>query len=397
MNISRHEFIQALKVKRPHIDPKTALRMGMMLLALLVVFGAIFGYKAYSSSQAAKARAHGPPPVTVSAIKAEITEWQPQVKAVGSMRAVRGVNVTSETAGLVRELHFKSGDVVKSGTLLVRLNTDVEAAQLQALEASAELARIVYERDKLQLAAQAISQAALDADEANLKNLRAQVAQQQAVIARKNIRAPFAGKLGISTVNPGQYINAGDVIAPLQSLDPIYIDFYLPQQELSRIRLGQKVSVSTDAYKDSAFPGRITAINPLVDASSRSIQVEATLENRKQLLLPGMYGSVGIAAGAAGRFITVPQTAVTFNPYGSSVYIIEESGKGPDGKPSLAARQRFVTVGETRGDQIAIIKGVNEGETVATSGQHKLKPGSPVVINNQIQPGNDPAPKPADE
>ncbi|MFB3925030.1 MAG: efflux RND transporter periplasmic adaptor subunit [Syntrophales bacterium] len=384
--------------KIPRIKGRLVWRMVVMLAAVCIVFGAIFGYKTYESYKNRKSRAERrAPPVTVSVMKAQFHTWQPHIKAVGSLRAVRGVNVTSEIAGQVRTLHFASGDIVEKGKLLVQLNADVEIAQLHSLQASAELARIVFERDTKQYAARAISRATLDADYANLKNTRAQVAQLAATVAKKSIRAPFAGKLGISTVNPGQYINPGDVIVTLQTLHPIYMDFYLPQQELSRVTLGQAVSVTVDSYPNRMFSGKITAINPLVDPGSRNVQVEATLDNPGHLLLPGMYASADITAGVAERYLTLPQTAVTFNPYGDVVYIIEEGPRGPDGKPVLIARQRFVTVNGTRGDQIAILKGIREGDIVVTSGQQKLKSGSIVVINNEVTPSNKAAPIPVDE
>ena len=372
-------------------------RMIIMLAAVGLVFGAIFGYKLFQAQMSKKYMASQKmPPVTVSAIKAEVHAWQPQLKAVGSLRAVRGVDVTSEIAGLVRALHFNAGDEVKGGRLLVQLNADADLAQLHSLEAAADLAKTVYERDKKQFAVQAISQAALDADAADLKSKRAQVAQQRALVDKKTIRAPFAGRLGICTVNPGQYINPGDKIVTLQSLSFIYADFYLPQQELSRVSLGQTVDVSSDTHPGRTFTGKITTINPKVESDSRNVQIEATINNPRHELFPGMYVSVEVKAGKEERYLTLPQAAVTYNPYGETAYIIEE-GKAPDGSPLLTAKQTFVSVGPTRGDQVAVFKGVKEGDTVVTSGQLKLKPGSPVVINNQVQPLNDAAPKPADE
>ena len=370
-------------------------RMLIMIVAVALLFGGIFGYKAFKARMMNKFMSSmKAPPVPVTALKAEYFSWQPELKAVGSLRAVRGVDVTSEIAGLVRTVHFKSGDGVKAGQLLVQLNADSDIALLHSLEAAAELANTVYERDKKQFDAQAISKATLDADAADLKVKRAQVKQQAAVVAKKTISAPFAGKLGISVVNPGQYINPGDKIVTLQSLDAIFIDFYLPQQELSRVSLGQTVTASNDTFPDRKFNGKITAINPKVDPATRNVQVEATLANPKHLLLPGMYSTVNVQAGAVQRYLTLPQTAVTFNPYGETVYIVEEKGKGPDGKPVLTVRQTFVTTGPTRGDQIVILKGIKEGDKVVTSGQLNLKNGSTVIINNKIQPSNEAAPKP---
>ncbi len=375
-----------------------AKRMLIMLIGVGLLFGGIFAYKAFVSYKMKKSMsAAQAPPVTVSAIKAEYVPWQPQLKAVGSLRAVRGVDVTSEIAGLVQTIHFKSGDEVAAGQLLVQLNADSDMALLHSLEAAADLANTVYERDKKQYEVQAVSKATLDADAADLKVKRAQVAQQAAIVEKKSIRAPFAGRLGISKVNPGQYINPGDKVVTLQSLDQIYTDFYLPQQELSRISLRQPVVVTADTYPGRTFSGKITAVNPKVDSDTRNFQVEATITNPRHELLPGMYASVEVKAGVVQRYLTLPQTAVTFNPYGETVFIVEESGKGPDGKPLLTVRQTFVTVGPTRGDQIAVLKGINEGDTVITSGQLKLKNGSRVIINNQVQPSNEAAPRPPNE
>lgn len=373
-------------------------RMVIMLVALGVLFGGIFGYKTFMGMMMKKyMSAGGIPPVTVTAVKATYQNWQPQLKAVGSLRAVRGVDVASEIEGLVRSVHFNSGDEVKTGQLLVQLNADSDIAQLHAFEAAADLAQSVYDRDKKQFAVQAISQATLDADAADLKGKRALVAQQEALVDKKSIHAPFAGRLGISYVNPGQYVNAGDKIATLQSLDSIYIDFTLPQQELSRISQGQTASASTDTYPGKIFRGKITAINPKVDPQTRNVQIEATMANPKHELLPGMYASVEVQAGEMQRYLTLPRTAVTFNPYGETVYIVEEKGRDKTGKPALFARQTFVTIGPSRGDQVVILTGIKAGDLVVSSGQLKLKSGSPIIINNQIQPLSDAAPNPVEQ
>ena len=384
-------------MKLPRIEGKQLRHMIVMLVCVGVIFGIVFGYKAWQAQMMKKSMAGQIPPVTVSAMKAELQPWQPRIRAVGSLRAVRGVDVTSEINGLVKTLHFASGDVVQAGQLLVQLNADSDVAQLRALEAAAELAETVYERDKKQFAIQAVSQATVDADSADLKGKKALAAQQAALIDKKSIRAPFAGKLGITTVNPGQYINPGDKIVTLQTLDPIYIDFYLPQQELSRLAINQKLSVTMDGYSGQIFTGRITAINPRVNSDSRNIQIEGTLSNSKQLLLPGMYASIEIAAGEKSNYITLPQTAISFNPYGNTVFVLEQGETGPDGKPRLVAKQRFVKTGLTRGDQIAILEGIKEGELAVTGGQLKLRSGSIVIVDNRILLTNEPAPQPVDE
>lgn len=373
-------------------------RMIIMLICVGVLFGGIFGYHAFVSYMIKKSMSGAQaPPVTVSTIKADLLDWQPQLKAVGSLRALRGVDVTSEIAGLVRTLHFRSGDTAGAGKVLVQLNADSDIAQLRSLEAAAELANTVYERDKKQYEIQAISKAALDADAADLKVKKAQVAQQAALVEKKTIRAPFAGRLGISTVNPGQYINPGDKIVTLQAINSVYLDFFLPQQQISRLSKGQTLIATIDAFPGRTFRGKITSINPKVESDTRNVLIEATIPNPANVLMPGMYASVEVQSGAPQRRLTVPQTAVIYNPYGETVYVVEEKGKGPDGKAVLVAKQIFVVAGAKRGDQVAIEKGIKKGDVVVTSGQLKLKNGSVVIINNQIVPANAVAPQPADE
>jgi membrane fusion protein (multidrug efflux system) len=371
-------------------------RMVIMLVAVAVLLGGIVGYNAFKGYMMQKYMASAPTPAsTVSAMTAEYQQWQPQLSAVGTLRAVRGVDVTTEVAGLVRSLEFKSGDEVKAGQVLAQLNADSDIAQLHSLEAAADLASTVYERDKAQLAAEVISKAQVDTDAGDLKSKRAQVAQQAALVAKKTIRAPFAGKLGISTVNPGQYLNAGDKLVTLQQIDPIYIDFNLPQQQLPQIGIGQKVALLVDAYKGATFEGKVNAINPKVDANTRNVQIEATVPNARRQLLPGMFATVKVNSGDEQRYLTLPQTAITYNPYGDTVFVVKPSDKKDEkGNPILTAQQVFVTTGPTRGDQVAIVKGVEAGAQVITSGQVKLKNGAPVVINNAVQPANSPNPTP---
>jgi membrane fusion protein, multidrug efflux system len=380
------------------INRKMAFRMLAMLLIVGAVLGGIFGYKAWQMNAINKSRAaRRPPPVNVTAIKASMLSWQPQLKAVGSVRAARGVDVTAETAGLVRSIQFQQGEEAKAGQLLIKLNADADLALLRSLEAAAELAQIVYERDKKQFAIQAVSQATLDSDAADLKGRQAQVAQQAALVDKKNIRAPFAGRLGISFINPGQYINPGDKIVTLQSLDKVYVDFYLPQRELAKISTGQQVTVAADTYPGRKFQGKITTINPKVEQDSRNVQVEAAFTNSGRKLLPGMFVRVDIQAGGRQRYLTLPQTAITYNPYGETVYVVEEAGGGAKGEKTLGVRQAFVVVGPTRGDQVALLKGIKEGDMVVTSGQVNLRNGSAVIINNKVQPSNNANPEPTDE
>jgi membrane fusion protein (multidrug efflux system) len=269
-------------------------------------------------------------------------------------------------------------------------------AKLQSLAAAAQLADANLERDRKQLEFQAVSQAQVDTDAANVKVAKAQVAEQQALVAKKFVRAPFAGRLGIRAVDLGQYLNPGNKIVTLQALDPVYVDFYAPQKSLGQVALKQKIALKVDALPAQQFSGEISSIDPKVDPATRNVQVRATVRNPKRALLPGMFATVAIASGKPQRFITLPQTAVSYNPYGETVFVVEEH-KGEDGKSSLVAQQKFVTTGATRGDQVAILTGLKPGETVVTAGQIKLRAGTPVVVNNTIEPANNPAPRPQDQ
>lgn len=312
---------------------------------------------------------------------------------------VRGVDVTTEIAGLVRQVNFKSGQEVKAGELLVQLNDDSDVAQLNSLQAAADLAVTVLNRDKAQFAAQAISQAQVDSDAADLKSKRALVEQQKALVEKKAIRAPFSGEIGITTVNPGQYLNPGDKIVSLEKIDPIYIDFYVPQKQVGGLSLGQTINLSNDAYVGVNFAGKITALNPKIDATTRNVQVEATLANPKHQLLPGMFANVKVDMGEKKAYLTLPQTAITYNPYGSTVFIVKpddkkDAKKDDKGNTQLVASQVFVTTGSTRGDQVAVLTGLQAGQQVVTSGQIKLKNGTPVVVDNTVVPANSPNPTP---
>ncbi len=373
-------------------------RMLIMLVLVGAVLGGLFGFKSFVGGKIKEAMAGmANMPQTVSAAKAETSDWQPRIDAVGSLRAVRGAELSLEVPGVVEEITFDSGDQVKAGQVLLALRKDDEVAKLQSLEATAQLAQITYDRDVKQLKAQAISQAIVDNDEANLRNAKAQVAQQKAIVEKKTLRAPFDGKLGLRQVDLGQFLSAGTVIATLQSLDPIYVDFLLPQQAVAQIAVGETVRAKIDAFPGRTFEGKITAINPKIETASRNVQVRATVANADQKLLPGMFATVELDTGAAQRLVTLPQTAVAYNPYGSLVYIVDDKNKGPDGKPQLVARQVFVTTGATRGDQVSILKGVAEGDMVVTSGQIKLRNGVPLIVDNRVVPTNDPAPKIVDK
>ncbi|HMK71651.1 MAG TPA: efflux RND transporter periplasmic adaptor subunit [Xanthobacteraceae bacterium] len=371
-------------------------RMVIMLIAVAIVFGGIFGFQAFKASMIKKfMTAMGSPPQTVSAAKAGYSEWQPKLEAIGTLRAVKGADLSLDVPGVVASIAFKSGDDVEQGAALLKLRAEDDFAKLESLQAMAELSDIVYQRDQKQFKMQAVSQATLDTDAANLRNAKAQVVQQQAIIDKKFLRAPFAGHLGIRAVDLGQYLAAGTVIVTLQALDPILVDFFVPQQAVDQIRLDQAVSVKVDAFRDRSFVGTISAINPKVDAGSRNVQVRATLDNAEHKLLPGMYATVDIATGSPQSYITLPQTAITYNPYGNTVYVVD-SKAAADGKPQLIARQTFVTTGPTRGDQVAVLRGIDEGDLIVIAGQIKLHNGSVILIDNSITPTAEAAPVPID-
>ena len=373
-------------------------RMVIMLIAVAIVFGGIFGFQAFKASMIKKfMTAMGSPPQTVSATKAAYGEWQPKLEAVGSLRAVLGAELSLEVAGVVDTITFNSGDDIEQGKLLLKLRAGDEVAKLESLRAVAELNEITYERDQKQFKMQAVSQATLDTDAANLKNAKAQVVQQQAILDKKFLRAPFDGHLGIRAVDLGQYLSAGTPIVTLQALDPIFVDFFVPQQSVDQVRLGQSVIVKVGVFKDQTFAGEISAINPKVDAGSRNVQIRATLKNPDHKLLPGMYATVDIATGAPQSYITLRQTAISFNPYGDTVYVVDSKAADANGKPpQLIARQTFVTTGPTRGDQVAVLKGIDEGDLIVTAGQIKLHNGSTILIDNSITPTADAAPVPID-
>ncbi len=384
----------------------------LIMIGGVVLVVVLLGFGFFLHIQKLIASSPKPYPQTVTATKVSSQDWQPTLAAVGSVVPVRGVDVTTEIAGLVREIHFKSGQDVKKGDILVELNADSDKAQLASLEAAADLSASVLKRDKAQFDAQAIAQAQVDADAADLKSKRALAAQQQAIIDKKTIRAPFSGKLGITTVNPGQYVNPGDKIVTLQTIDPIYVDFNLPQKQVGQLQVGQVVNVTSDGFAGVTFPGKITAISPKVDTATRNVVVEATLANPKRQLLPGMFANAAVEVGDKKHYLTLPQTAITYNPYGSTVFVVmtadeaaaaaREAASGASAAaPAKAAsgsglvvQQAFVITGETRGDQVAILKGLKEGQQVVTSGQVKLKNGTSIVIDNSVQPANSPNPTP---
>jgi membrane fusion protein (multidrug efflux system) len=366
--------------------------MILMLLLCGLVLGGAFGYKMFGQMMMMKYMASmGEKTQTVSTIVAQKSMWQDALKAVGTLTAVQGIDIAPEVAGKVKEIAFESGLDIEKGTPLVFLHDEEDRAALESLKAQLALAEQSLIRAKKQISSHAISQADYDAALANRDSLKAQVDSQCALVAKKTIYAPFAGRLGLRHVDPGEYVTAGTAIVTLQQLNPLHLDFSIPQQKLSLLQVGQKVTIHTDAFPDQNFEGTIIATDAQIDESTRNIKVRARVENPDMILRPGLFATLSLEVGQAQEYITLPQTSITFNPYGSVVYTVQ---KGEDGNKK--AHMTFVETGLGRGDQIAILNGIKEGDEVITAGQLKLRNGSPIVINNEIQPSNDPAPTPVD-
>ena len=385
----------------PIANPATGKpRIWLRLLLVLLFAGLIGGglmkfhqFKANILTQVTKTIQSGVP--TVSTGTATAQPWQTMFTAVGSLRASSGADLAAEIGGVVDAILFESGQSVSAGTVLLKLRPNDDQAKLQQFQAAADLAQITYDRDLRQLKVQGVSQAVVDSDLGTLKAARAQVAAQQAVIDEKTIRAPFAGKLGVRQVDLGQYIAPGTAIVTLQALDPMFVDFYLPQQNLAQIGIGQDVTVQVDAYPGRSFAGHVTALNAKIDTASRMLQLRASVSNPDDALLPGMFATVTIAVGTPQDRVTIPLAAVSYNPYGGLVYIVEPAQAG-DAAAKSHVRQQFVTTGATRGDQVSVTKGVAAGDVVVTAGQMKLHNGAAINIDNTVQVTNDANPAPQD-
>jgi len=372
-------------------------RLVVVALALAILFGLVFGWGVLKAHFFGKFLATLPyQPQTVSDLTAADAAWQPSISAVGSVVAINGANLSSEVSGIVDSLNFESGDTVSPGQTLLTLRSNNDPAVLAQLQATAAVDESNYDRDRKQFRADAVSAAQVDTDRATYLAAQAQVQGQLEEMAEKVVKAPFAGTLGIRQVNLGQYLAAGTEIVSLQQLDPLFVDFYLPQQALAEIKTGQPVQVTIDAFPGQTFPGTISAIDSVVDTASRTIQVRAKIENPSLRLRPGMFATVTISVGAPANLITLPQTAITYNPYGDTVYILHQ-GQDHAGKPALIANESFVQVGDTRGDQVAILKGVSPGDLIVTAGQLKLHNGSTVIVNNTVPVPDAAHPNPPNE
>ena len=371
-------------------------RIVLIVLVALVVLGGVFGYKFYKVRQTQAAMAARPAPVVaVTTAEATTDTWRDSLVAVGSLESFQGILVKTEIEGRVLRVAFESGAVVKAGDLLVELDAASEEAQLKSLQARAKLAEITLSRARDLRANGTNAQADLDAAEASSLEAIAAVEELKATLAKKRIVAPFAGRLGIRQVNPGQFLNKGDALVVLEALDPIYADFGLPQQAIADVTPGLEVRVSVDAFPEKEFAGKIEAINPRVSGDTRNVRIRAALPNAEELLRPGMFCRVEVLLPRQQDVLVLPGTAIVYNPYGDSVYIVHEE-KQADGTSRLTVDQRFVEIGGRRGDQVAIMKGLQAGDRVVSSGQNKLRKGATVKIDNSVVPSNNPAPTPAE-
>jgi membrane fusion protein (multidrug efflux system) len=370
-----------------------AKRMILMLVGVVVFVGALAVVKTKQVKAAVKQnQSFQPPPEAVTTVVAKAEPWPDNLAAIGTAVAVRGVTVAADLPGIVDKILFESGQPIRAGEVLVELDTRQERAQLAAAEAQRELTRVNLERVK-GLSEQGVSpKADLDRSEAEEKQAVARVGEIKATIERKTIRAPFSGILGIRQVNLGQYLTGGDPIVPLQALSPIYVNFAVPQQRTAELKIGEAVRVTAEAAGISAA-GKLTAIDSVVDPATRNVQAQATFGNPDGKLKPGMFVQTSVSLGRSDAVIALPASAIAYAPYGDSVFIVEEM-KDPKGKTYRGVRQQFVKLGGGRGDQVAVVSGVKSGQEIVTSGVFKLRPGAAVQVNNKVQPGNNPAPKP---
>jgi membrane fusion protein (multidrug efflux system) len=377
--------------------PRTWLRVSLMLLVVGLLAAGLIGFHAFKATilmqVTAKIQSTQP---TVATAKAALQPWQASLSAVGSLRASNGADIAPEIGGVIDAVDFVSGQTVPAGTTLVHLRLNDDSAKLEQLQAAAELDAITLQRDQRQFAAKGVARSVVDTDMGNLKVARAQVAAQEAVMNEKTIRAPFAGRLGVRQIDLGQYVAPGTTLVTLQALDPMFVDFYLPQRSLGEIKPGGKVTVTVDAYPGRRFIGTVASVNAKVDSASRMLQVRATIANADGALLPGMFANVSVDAGEPQMLVTIPLTAVAYNPYGSLVYVIQDDAEA-DGTVQKKAYQHFVTTGAARGDQVSILKGLTADEQVVTAGQMKLHNGAAVKTDNSVSMPDAPSAAPQDQ
>ena len=373
-------------------------RIFLTVLGILLLVGTLAGIKSLQIGKMVAASSQfAPPPAPVTTATVLKETWESLLTSVGSLEAVQGVIVTAELPGKVVRIAFQPGSMVAAGDILVYQDTSSETAQLRAAEASLTLTKIDLDRKAILLSKNTISQSEFDNAEAKYKQAEAEVDNIRSIITKKTIRAPFDGRLGIRLVNLGQILKEGEAIVSLQSINPIFVNFSLPQQELTQIQTGLTVRVTTDAFPDQVIEGRITAINPQVDAASRNVQIQATLVNQQERLRPGMYVNVSVVLPALKQVLTIPATAVLYAPYSDSVFVVEDNSKeGTEDATGKIVRQSFVRLGEKNGDFIAVISGLSEGESVVSTGVFKLRNGQTVVMDNSLSPKFERTPQPED-
>jgi membrane fusion protein (multidrug efflux system) len=373
-----------------------AKRMILTLIVIAAVIGGLGFLKFRQIQEAiAQAAAFQPPPEAVTTIVARQERWPTVLSAIGTIVAVQGVTVSADLPGIVERIHFQSGDSVNEGDILVQLDTRQEQAQLAAVESDRDLAILNFERMQGLVDEGAISRADYDRAAAEQKQTEAKVGEIRATIARKTIRAPFSGILGIRQVNLGQYMSPGNAVVPLQSLDPIYVNFSVPQQDADQVSVGRNVRVTASDSAAPVFTGQVTAINSVVDEATRNVQVQATLANREGKLRPGMFVQSEVLLSASRSVVPVPASAISYAPYGDSVFVVTDL-QSSSGEKYRGVRQQFVKIGPSRGDQISVLTGLKPGEEIVTSGVFKLRNGASVFVNNKAQPSNNPAPKAED-
>jgi len=366
----------------------------LVVIAGFIVVALSLGAVKVAQIKEASSAPHVTPPNAVTSTVAKTESWEPIISSVGNVAPVQGVTLSNEIEGTIDKIAVENGALVKAGDLLLHLDTSVEEAQLASAHARLEWAELQRKRAAELREKQTVSQAELDQALSQVEQAKADAKALQATIDKKSIRAPFDGRVGIRSVNLGQFIQRGVALIPLQKLNPIYVNFYVPQRQIPDIRTGQTVNVTVDAYGERTFPGKVSAINPEVDSSTRNIFVQALLENPDELLRAGMFARVDVALPASTSAVVLPSTSIAYAAYGNSVFIVEKM-KSKEGAEYLGVRQQFVKLGPTRGDLISILDGVKAGEQVVTSGVFKLRNGVPVEINNAVQPSSKAAPKPA--
>jgi membrane fusion protein (multidrug efflux system) len=369
----------------------------ILMLVLMTAFIGVLGFVKFRQFQAMGAQfaAMQPPPEAVTTTVAAREEWPATLNAIGTVAAVHGVTVSADLPGIVDRIAFESGRAVQRGDELVHLDTKQEEAQLAAADAQLELARLNFERMEGLVEQDAVSRAEYDNASAAHKQAVARVREIRATIERRTIRAPFSGILGIRQVNLGQYLSGGDPVVPLQSLDPIYVDFAVPQQDAAQVRIGRTVRIDAADPAGKSFTGRVTAIDSIVDDTTRNVRVQATLSNPRGLLRPGMFVQAQVMLGASEPIVALPASAISYAPYGDSVFIVTDL-KNEQGQTYRGVRQQVVKLGAAKGDLIAVLSGVEPGDEVVTSGVFRLRNGAPVQVNNTVKPASSSAPRPSD-